>query len=931
MVFGISIWLGGFLKTILLFFVIGGTILILINKDKVVKGVSRMKFLRIFKRKHKDKKKRKIWGILGILVLLAFIASLLAGAGFIAYIVATAPEFDPENLYRKESSVIYDSEGKVLAKIGREIRQKITYDQIPQVFIDALIATEDSRYFQHNGFDLPRFAKATIGQAMGQNAGGASTLSMQVVKNNFTSTKQSIVRKFKDIYLAIFKLERKYSKEEIIEFYVNAPYLGNSSYGIAEAARNYFNKDIKDINLSEAAMLAGLFQAPGAYDPYVNPESTAIRRSTVLNLMLKHGYISQEEADLAKSIPIEKLIKKYEGASNPYQGYIDAVIDEVTKKTENSPYDVPMKIYTNMNRGKQDLINNVMAGQGYTWENEYVQAGIALVDVQTGAVVAIGNGHNRSGERLFNFATMLKRQIGSTAKSLFDYGPGMEYNNASTYTPFLDDEYGYTGGKAIKNWDNKYQGLITSRVALAQSRNIPALKAFQQVENKKIIEFVTNLGIKPDVEDGWLHEAHSIGAFSGASPVEMAGAYAAFANGGYYTEPHFVNKIEYIENNDTTLFKYEKTQVMSDSTAYMITDILRSGVRSGYLIGGRVRGVEMASKTGTTNFDEATRKKWNIPASASNDLWLMSYSPEYAMGFWYGYEKITPGYYNGSAANTKRSQLYNAIAPTLFGNATKKTFTTPSSVVSVEIEKDSIPALLPSEYTPLDMRLTEVFKKGTEPTMVSTRFAKLPNVTELDGTETANGITLSWNPVAVSDTITEEYKTTLGTFVDKYLAIRQAYNTNVFGTLGYNVYRQNNDGSLTLLDFTTNTEYTDSNPSSGTTKYVVKTTYTIFKSNMSSGAEITLSSSNVSVVDVSLVGAENITLNVGDSYTDQGVKVLVDLVNKTSDATITKTITNSAGSTVSSVSTSTIDTYTIKYKVIYKNETYNLTRTVVVS
>ena len=178
------------------------------------------------------------------------------------------------------------------------------------MLLDAIIATEDSRYFQHNGFDLPRFMKASAGQLLGNSdAGGASTLTMQVVKNNFTSTESSgfagIVRKFTDIYMSIFKVEKNYTKEEIIEFYVNAPYLGSGSYGVEQASQTFFGKSVKDLSLVEAATIAGLFQAPGAYDPYVYPEKAQERRDQVLSLMERHGYITSEEKEIAEEIHVE--------------------------------------------------------------------------------------------------------------------------------------------------------------------------------------------------------------------------------------------------------------------------------------------------------------------------------------------------------------------------------------------------------------------------------------------------------------------------------------------------------------------------------------------------------------------------------------------------------------------------------------------------
>ena len=236
---------------------------------------------------------KKIYTIL-LSIVVFFILVL---SGFFYYIYINAPEFNTDLLYKQESSNIYDSKGDLIATIGSEKRELVTYEDLPQVLIDAIIATEDSRFFDHHGIDLPRFLKASYGYFSGNNAGGASTITMQVSKNTFTSTEASgmagVVRKFTDIYMSIFKIERDYSKKEIFEFYVNAPYLGGGSYGVQMASQTYFGKDVGNLNLIEAATIAGLFQAPGDYDPYVNPDKTTTRKNEVISLMLRHGYISE--------------------------------------------------------------------------------------------------------------------------------------------------------------------------------------------------------------------------------------------------------------------------------------------------------------------------------------------------------------------------------------------------------------------------------------------------------------------------------------------------------------------------------------------------------------------------------------------------------------------------------------------------------------
>ena len=345
------------------------------------------------------------------------ILAILAVALFFWLIIKRAPEFDPEKLYYKESSIVYDSNGEIIAKLGVEKREKVTFEELPEVLVDAIIATEDARFLQHNGFDLPRFMKASIGQLLGKSgAGGASTITMQLVKQHFTSTVatgiEGIIRKFTDIYMSIFKIEKKYTKKEIFEFYVNSNYLGGGAYGVEQACLTYFGKSAKDVNLAEAAIIAGLFQAPHSYDPFINPELTEQRMKQVLYLMDLHEYITKEERDIVSKIKVQDLlVKNNTNNVNKYQSFIDTVTAEVFTLTGHDPYSVPMKIYTTMDREKQNHIYDIMSGTNYKWENDFVNAGIAVVDVKTGAIAAVGAGRN-TVQRGFNYATMINRKIG---------------------------------------------------------------------------------------------------------------------------------------------------------------------------------------------------------------------------------------------------------------------------------------------------------------------------------------------------------------------------------------------------------------------------------------------------------------------------------------------------------------------------------------
>ena len=799
------IWLAG----IVLFIKTGGYEKMANKKKKGTKSSTKDIETSTNSKKKGKKKKHKFLKFILNAALLFILLGLIAGIVFSIYIVINAPDFNPDNLYRAESSIIYDKDGNQLTKIGIEKRKKVSYDDLPQVLVDAIVATEDSRYYQHNGFDLPRFTKAAAGQVINKlthhgNAGGGSTISMQVVKNNFTTVDQTITRKFTDIYISIFKLEKNYTKEEILEYYVNTPFLGNGSYGVEQACQSYFGKSVSDINLAEASIIAGLFQAPSAYDPYRFPEETEERRNTVLYLMKLHGYITEEEEKMAKAIPVKSLIKESnpEVAGNEFQSFIDIVLDEVEEKTGKSPYTTGMKIYTTLDTGKQRVLNDIMDGKTWEWKDEYIQAGVGVLDTQTGAILAIGGGRNRTGERQYNYATMVNKQIGSTAKPLFDYGPAIEYNNFCLSTPFLDAPYTYSSGAALKNWDGGYMGTITLKVALAESRNIPAVKAFQSVDNAKIKEFVTTLGMTPEIDsEGKLHEAHSLGAFTGTNPVQLAGAYAAFGNGGYFNKPYSVSKVEYINTGKTVNTKSKKVRAMSDATAYMITDTLLYAVEGTGNIGGTVDGVRLAAKTGTTNLDSETIAKYGYPYGAVNDVWTAGYTPELTVAIWYGYDKLLPGYYNMNGV--VKNQLYRQIVDSLVNRDAKQSFDIPSSVVRVSVEKETYPVQKPSANTPGDMIVSEYCKKGTEPSTVSPRYNKLDTPKNLSLTETDKKVTLNWGGVAQPKTTSLDYfknyyKVLYAQHIEEKFAEMQAAN----GAFGYAIYENGN-----FMTFTTNTSY----------------------------------------------------------------------------------------------------------------------------
>lgn len=824
------------------------------------------------------KAKKSFWKKLLIIFFILSILGIIAGGAFAAYIVVKSPKFNPNRLYHQEASILYDKNGDIIGKLGSENREIISYDDLPEVLVDAIIATEDSRFFQHNGFDLPRFSVATAKTVLGSsNAGGASTLTMQVVKNHFTSSKQTMSRKFTDIYMSIYKVEKNYTKEEIIEFYVNAPYLGASSYGVEQASQTYFGKSAKNLNLAEAAMIAGIFQSPITNDPIKNPKTAEARRQIVLKLMERHGYITKEEKEIAASMTVDTLLKKNASTKdNKYQVFIDTVVSEVQKQTKLNPYSTAMEIYTTMDPDKQDYINDIMNGKKWDWQNSAVTAGIAVVDVKDGSLAAVGGGRDKSKQRSFNTATMLNNQIGSTAKPLYDYGVGIEYENWSTYQPFTDENISYSDGTKISNWDGSYKGFLTTRTALAQSRNTSALKAFKANKNANINKFVTSLGLSPENDAGFIHEAHAIGGYNGESPLTVAGAYAAFANGGYYIEPHSYTKIINRNTKEVINRDIKKTKVMSEQTAYMMTNLLVSAAKIG--VGtNSINGITFGAKTGTSNFDSATAKAKGLPSSAINDYWVDGITSDYAISLWYGYTKVTSKNHN-SFGTTYHTRLFKKVASGIFEKGSK--FTNPGNVKSIAVESETYPAKLPSEYTPKDKIVTELFKSGTEPTEVSDRYSKLADIKNLTGSVVNNTLTLTWTPIEKpsaikADSIQKLAKSLFETkgFQSSFIAARNSYNNRSIGNLVYKVYAKSLDGNLTLVGTTPDSSINIAvNPSSSST-YVVKSSYAIFTSNISNGVETTVSLTGVSnLITMELKDANPFITTIG-KYAEPGVTI----------------------------------------------------------
>lgn len=866
---------------------------------------------------------------------MAGICAVVLGILMLGYIILTAPEFKPEKMKDMHASIVYDKNGKEIATLGTEKREFVSFEELPEVLVDAILATEDARFYNHGGFDLPRFVKSFLVniQRRGFSQGG-STLSMQVVKQYLTSAKKSVVRKLQDIYLAMWKLERYYTKEQIIEFYVNHPYLGGypeGVYGVEAVSKVFFGKSVRYLTLPEAAIIAGIFQAPGKYDPFINPELTNQRKNTVLNLMYKHGYITEVEYNTARAIHVSDLIVKQRTISNPYQGYIDAVIEEIERKTGLNPYKTAMEIYTNLDTEAQKLANHLLSDEGVVFPDEKIQTGFAILESKTGKVIAIGSGRNRDGQRLWNYATRTRRQPGSAAKPIFVYAPGFELLKWSTYKPFIDESWSYSDKKhkTIQNWDGKFMGFLSLDEALYLSRNIPAVKGFQEIiankQMKNLVEFVQKLGIKPELSNGSMHEAHALGAYSnGTTPVELAGAYAAFANNGYYIEPYIVSKIVLIDTNEEINLTPKKIRAMSEETAFLVRSVLIDGVTKGLTTDHRIPGITLGVKSGTTNYDEETKKKFKLPSDAVNDLWTAGFTPDYTVAIWLGYDEINNKYYNKISNKKYISSLFKSIIRGL--PKSTNSFKTPSGIIKVDIENNTNPARLASPYTPSDLVVSKYFIKGTEPTQTSGRFDQFKNATNLVVSDQGDNIKLTWDKTETPIVLTDDYikslytKTYYGTFANKMYQKHIKYNKEKLGRYGYKIYLVDEEGNEKYLGFTEDNEFTyEKDGITELYKFIVRTSYEKYDENQSTGVVGEISVYVLPNFIIETKQGEEISIPVGGSINLEEIIVVYDLKGNdvTSLCELMTIIRLNGLEETETINTNEEGTYTITYKVIY--------------
>ncbi|MCD7839469.1 MAG: transglycosylase domain-containing protein [Erysipelotrichaceae bacterium] len=689
------------------------------------------------------------------LVVMAFIILVSYVGMSLSYDVLLSVEsFSADRLTSQETSVQVDQNGNEYYYYGNTgVKKNVEYDDIPEIMIDAVISAEDSRFFEHNGFDVPRIIKALMTDiASGSIAAGGSTITQQVIKKAYyPEEQQTITRKIGEVILSI-EATATISKEEILTDYLNNVYFGygNQAIGIYAACQYYFGKSVQNLTLPEAALLAGTINNPNKYDPYRDLEAAQNRRDTVLELMVRHGYISQEECDDAKSIPVENTLNYNSlSSNNEYQAYADKVTREVYEATGYDPNSTAMIITTYIDTGLQSYLNDIANGDEFDYPDEYMQTGASVQETTTGRIVgvlaarnyvAMGTSYAYAASKELmatevGYSYGQRNQPGSSLKPIISYASAFEYLDYSTAHYVHDIAYS-SNGWTPENWDGQVHGDVSIKEALVKSWNLAAIQTLNEVVSEigtsELVSYLEGFGF--DMYGEEFNLGYAIGSWeTGVSPEEEAAAYAAIANGGTYIEPHTVEKIELLETGEVIYIDEEaqenSSQAISEESAFMIRSIMVDYVDDGtgnyaYLD----LGYQIGAKTGTSNHDEDAPNESLI--GKNKDLWMAAYSPDYSWSVWvgYNYEAQKMGYYpSGSPA----AQISALIAKYLHSDGVKGSYPDqPSGVIEASCIAGIYPYVSPSVLTLSSQIVTGYFKEDNLPSesVTSTTYS-LPDLT----------------------------------------------------------------------------------------------------------------------------------------------------------------------------------------------------------
>ncbi len=652
------------------------------------------------------RKKRKLnpYRLVFLLIFLLVLIALGIGAGLVFASVRDIPALSPNALGSSASTMIYDKDENLVTKIGIKNSVPVDLKDVPEHVINAFLAIEDPRFYEHHGISIRGIARAAWSDlsTMSFREGG-STITQQLVKKSFLNPEKKVKRKIQEVILA-FQVERRYTKDEILEMYLNNIYLGEGAYGIQAAAQTYFGKDVRDLKLEEAALLGGLPQAPSAYSPYQDPKAALSRRNTVLDSMARYNIIDRNQAEKAKSAELKLDNRESKDRHYPYPYFLDYITDILVERYgEAEVFKRGLKVYTTLDQKIQQIAEEAMAQKANFPASKVdangllqPQGAVVIIDPHTGYIKALVGGREHIQKRQWNRATQTTRQPGSAFKPIAAYGPVIEYKGLSPAS-VVDDVPVKYGSYEPRNNDGSYRGLITLRTALTYSVNIAAVKLMMDtVGIGDAVKFASVLGIKLDPLKHGASMALG-GLHSGVTPLQMAGAYGAFANQGIYIEPTAIIRVEKPDEVIIDQVVPKQRPAMKATTAFLITDMLKSAVQSG--TGTRAKiSRPVAGKTGTTD--------------DGKDIWFVGYTPELVAAVWIGYDKPTamPQAYGG----TYPARIWQQIMSKVLSGMPVKDFPRPVGLVMATVDGKS--GVLPGPSTPGDSLVTDWFVEGTEPT-----------------------------------------------------------------------------------------------------------------------------------------------------------------------------------------------------------------------
>ena len=629
------------------------------------------------------------WTFLGVFLI------LVAGVGLFAYYAKDAPNISRADLESGGSSGLYNTNGKFIMSLGTEKRLYVKDSKDLQLLKDAIVSVEDKRFYRDKlGIDPIRIVGSMLTNAKSKSiSAGGSTITQQLVKLTKFSTaasQRTLRRKAQEAWLAM-RVQREYSHDEILEFYINKVYMNYGNTGIGTAANFYYGKKIGDLDLAQTAMLAGMPNRPTVYNPYTYPEYAKYRRNIVLKAMLNNKKISQEQYDEARKESIKKGLKphnqrKQSNLRKINDPYVKEAIAEVRAKGFD-PFRDNLKITINMDQKAQKKLYQLANNGQVPFTNDKMQIGASVVDPSNGHVVAIlGGRHLPSSVQLgLDRAVQTTRSTGSSIKPVLDYGPAIEYLNWSTAKMLDDSKYVYPGTNVqLYDWDNKYDGMMTMRHALEQSRNVPAVKTLREVGIKRAAKFAGKMDINVPKDSGL-----SVAIGANASSLQMAGAFSAFAAMGIYHKPQFVSKIE-TPDGLTRNYDSEGIRVMSKSTAYMITDMLKGVIKRGSGTNAQISGLHHAGKTGSVKYSEQDLARYPAYAATPKDSWFVGYTPSYSIGVWTGYDNLKDGTISGIGQQSAQL-FYKNMMTYLMRNKENVDWQKPDSVIRAKIARNSNP------------------------------------------------------------------------------------------------------------------------------------------------------------------------------------------------------------------------------------------------